>query len=285
VIASNGVHKSRDEEAITAMDIDPKPNNNNSAPRKLGFGLMGSGRRATVPSVFNHEDEEEAPDLNKLRQLVPIDYSAEEMQVVALPSSSVPAVPPSRGIASNLAAATEFVKSLALMPTAKADGDRERSRRSREKSGEREKTRRDKDRDKEKDRDRDAKRVTETEPKAPGAKKIVDAKQLIDTIPKTKEELFGYPVDWLIYDKHELHEKMRPWISKKITEFLGEEETTLVDFIVSNTRKHVPAASMLELLESILDDEAEMFVLKMWRMLIFEIRRVETGLASNKHKS
>lgn len=285
VIASNGVHKSRDEEVITAMDIDPKPNNNNSAPRKLGFGLMGSGRRATVPSVFNHEDEEEAPDLNKLRQLVPIDYSAEEMQVVALPSSSVPAVPPSRGIASNLAAATEFVKSLALMPTAKADGDRERSRRSREKSGEREKTRRDKDRDKEKDRDRDAKRVTETEPKAPGAKKIVDAKQLIDTIPKTKEELFGYPVDWLIYDKHELHEKMRPWISKKITEFLGEEETTLVDFIVSNTRKHVPAASMLELLESILDDEAEMFVLKMWRMLIFEIRRVETGLASNKHKS
>lgn len=47
---------------------------------------------------------------------------------------------------------------------------------------------------------------------------------------------------------------------------------TLVDFIVSNTCKHVPAASMLELLESILDDEAEMFVLKMWRMLIFKIR-------------
>jgi RNA-binding protein 25 len=32
---------------------------------------------------------------------------------------------------------------------------------------------------------------------------------------------------------------------------------TLVDFIVINTGKHVPAASMLELLESILDDEAE----------------------------
>lgn len=47
---------------------------------------------------------------------------------------------------------------------------------------------------------------------------------------------------------------------------------TLVDFIVSNTHKHVPAASMLELLESILDDEAEIFVLKMWRILIFKIR-------------
>lgn len=85
--------------------------------------------------------------------------------------------------------------------------------------------------------------------------------------------------------QHDLHERMRPWISKKITEFLGEEEKTLVDFIVSNTCKHVTAASMLDLLESILDDEAELFVLKMWRMLIFEIRRIETGLAGSKAKS
>ncbi len=31
-------------------------------------------------------------------------------------------------------------------------------------------------------------------------KNIVDAKQLIDTLPKT-EELFDYPIDWLMYDK------------------------------------------------------------------------------------
>jgi RNA-binding protein 25 len=80
--------------------------------------------------------------------------------------------------------------------------------------------------------------------------------------------------------QHELHERMRPWISKKITEFLGEEETTLVDYIVSSTQEHVKASQMLELLQSILDDEAEMFVLKMWRMLIYEIKRVEAGLTS-----
>ena len=57
---------------------------------------------------------------------------------------------------------------------------------------------------------------------------------------------------------------MRPWISKKITEFLGEEETTLVDYIVSSTQEHVKATQMLELLQSILDDEAEM-------LLIFEL--------------
>ena len=73
---------------------------------------------------------------------------------------------------------------------------------------------------------------------------------------------------------------MRPWISKKITEFLGEEEPTLVDYIVSSTQEHVKATQMLELLQSILDDEAEMFVLKMWRMLIYEIKRVESGLVA-----
>lgn len=71
---------------------------------------------------------------------------------------------------------------------------------------------------------------------------------------------------------------MRPWISKKITEFLGEEEKSLVDYIVSSTQEHVKASEMLDTLKSILDEEAEMFVLKMWRMLIYEIKRVETGL-------
>jgi len=84
---------------------------------------------------------------------------------------------------------------------------------------------------------------------------------------------------YLFLVQHELHERMRPWISKKIIEFLGEEESTLVDYIVSCTKDHVQAEKMLELLQSILDVEAEMFVLKMWRMLIFEIKKVESGLS------
>jgi len=72
---------------------------------------------------------------------------------------------------------------------------------------------------------------------------------------------------------------MRPWILKKIKEFLGEEENTMTDYIVSCTQEHMKASQMLERLRVILDEEAEMFVLKMWRMLIFEIKKVETGLA------
>lgn len=244
--------------------------------KRLGFGLVGSGKRTAVPSVFHEEEDDEAQKEKKMRPLVPIDYSAEELQAVQ--PASTGALPP------NLAAAAEFAKRISNVNSKeeKSDGERERGRRSGEKSGHRDRndedTYRSKDENKTIDRDRERDHVLD-KVKTPDNKKLLDAKQLIDMIPKTKEELFSYDINWAIYEKHALHERMRPWISKKITEFLGEEETTLVDYIVSSTQEHVKASQMLELLQSILDEEAEMFVLKMWRMLIFEIKKVETGLA------
>jgi RNA-binding protein 25 len=46
------------------------------------------------------------------------------------------------------------------------------------------------------DRDKDR----QDKPKSEN-KKIVDAKQLIDMIPRTKEELFSYDINWSIYEK------------------------------------------------------------------------------------
>ncbi|TYH84585.1 hypothetical protein ES332_D02G206500v1 [Gossypium tomentosum] len=246
-----------------------------NAPRKLGFGLVGSGKRTTVPSVFHEEEDDDAQKEKKMRPLVPIDYSTEELQAVQ-PGAPAP----------NLVAAAEFAKRISNVNTKeeKSDAERERSRRSYDKSS-RDKDRnnedsRNRDESKEKipDRDRDREHGQD-KVKTTDNQKLLDAKQLIDMIPKTKEELFSCEINWNVYDQHALHERMRPWISKKITEFLGEEEKTLVDYIVSGTQEHVKASQMLELLQSILDEEAEMFVLKMWRMLIFEIKKVETGLA------
>lgn len=300
-VSKNGGSEIGIEEDVRSslvIETDGKANSS-PAPRKLGFGLMGSGKRTAIPSVFHQEEEDEASKDHSLRQLVPIDYSPEEMQVV---SSSKPT--PLGG--ANLAAAAEFAKSLSLGNSSAKEGlksERDRAKGQRDRLRETDKNywERDQDRSKDKDREReredmdrfrerekekyrnlDSSREKERSSEKSNTthnRKLLDAKQLIDTIPKTKEELFAYNVDWAIYDQHDLHERMRPWISKKITEFLGEEEVTLVDLIVTNTRKHVTAAYMLELLENILDDEAEMFVLKMWRMLIFEIRKVETGMS------
>ncbi|XP_020578893.1 RNA-binding protein 25 isoform X2 [Phalaenopsis equestris] len=273
VTAGDGIYRTNSSEMTAASAALPEIKQNDGPVRKLGFGLVGSGKRTTVPSVFHQEDDEDVDD-KKMRPLVPIDYSNEELQAV---KGNVSAATP------NIVAAAEFAKQISTSTKEeKNENERERNGRSNDRL-----SRRDRDRSeyegaysrseiKEKMHDKVAER--DDKMKAEN-KKLLDAKQLIDMIPKTKEELFAYEINWSIYDKHALHERMRPWISKKITEFLGEEEATLVDYIVSSTKEHVRASKMLELLQSILDDEAEMFVLKMWRMLIFEVKKVETGLS------
>ncbi|RLN05430.1 hypothetical protein C2845_PM13G12590 [Panicum miliaceum] len=258
VDAGGGLHKQNnsDETSMAPGQIPDAEQNSNVPAKKLGFGLVGLGKRTSVPSIFAEEDDENNVD-KSIRPLVPIDYSNEEIQAVQANSSAGP----------NVAAAAEFAKCISVSNSKeeKIEAEKDRNRRSSEARVNDERREKIHDREKEK-------------PKSEN-KKILDAKQLIDMIPRTKEELFAYDINWAIYDKHELHERMRPWISKKIIEFLGEEESTLVDYIVSCTKDHVQAEKMLELLQSILDVEAEMFVLKMWRMLIFEIKKVESGLS------
>ncbi|XP_073001183.1 RNA-binding motif protein 25 isoform X1 [Typha latifolia] len=289
----DGIYKNNidDELGLGSGPTSDVKQNSNAPTKKLGFGLIGSGKRTTVPSVFHQEDDEDVDD-KKMRPLVPIDYSTEELQAV---QSNASGAPP------NIVAAAEFAKRISTSnpKEEKSETEKDRSRRYSDRSNQRDRARNDDDRLNQRDRGRneddvprlkddgkdkmhdkmhDREKDREDKPKADN-KKLLDAKQLIDMIPKTKEELFVYEINWAIYDKHQLQERMRPWISKKITEFLGEEEATLVDYIVSCTKDHVQASKMLELLQSILDDEAEMFVLKMWRMLIFEIKKVETGLS------
>ncbi|KAL1565645.1 RNA-binding protein 25-like isoform X2 [Salvia divinorum] len=252
--------------------------NNNVPTKKLGFGLSGSGKRATVPSFFNEDEDEDAHKEKKMRPLVPIDYSTEEQEAIQSSMTEAPS--------SNMAAAAEFVKRISTVNPRELDGEKEKSRRSHERSGQRDRDRHEEENNsiREESRRDHSERERTNKTKNPENQKLLDAKQLIDTIPKTKDELFSYEINWVIYDQNVLHERMRPWVSKKITDFLGEEEVTLVDYIVSSTQEHVEAGEMLERLQTILDDEAEMFVLKMWRMLIFEIKKVETGLAP-KHRA
>lgn len=276
-IIQNGVS---DESVGASLSVPDSRHNSNAPAKKLGFGLLGSGKRTAVPSVFNQDEDEDMQKEKKMRPLVPIDYSTEEQLAVQSTVNEAPS--------SNIVAAAEFAKriSSATVKEEKPDIEKDRSRRSHDRYGQRDRDRnideptRSRDDTKKENFDRDRMREHGVEKvKAPDNQKLMDAKQLIDMIPKTKDELFSFEINWETYDKNALHERMRPWISKKITEFLGEEEPTLVDYIVSSTQEHVKGTEMLDRLQGILDEEAEMFVLKMWRMLIFEIKRVETGLA------
>lgn len=50
-------------------------------------------------------------------------------------------------------------------------------------------------------------------------------KLLVQQIPTDREPLFRFPVDWRLVDMHGvINEKLKPWIIKKIKEYLGQEE-------------------------------------------------------------
>lgn len=103
-------------------------------------------------------------------------------------------------------------------------------------------------------------------------------KSLIEKIPTGKPELFSYPLDWSMVDTTLMERRVRPWINKKIIEYIGEEEATLVDFVCSKVMAHSMPQSILDDVAMVLDEEAEVFIVKMWRLLIYETEAKKIGL-------
>ena len=58
-----------------------------------------------------------------------------------------------------------------------------------------------------------------------------------------------------------------------MVEYLGAEEEAMIEFIIRKVEAKARPDEMFNELASFLDDEAEGFVVKMWRMLIFEVLR------------
>ncbi|KYQ89655.1 RNA-binding region RNP-1 domain-containing protein [Tieghemostelium lacteum] len=95
--------------------------------------------------------------------------------------------------------------------------------------------------------------------------------ELISKIPTEKEDVLKMKMEWDIIDKLDLIEKkMRPWITKKTTEFMGGiEEPLLNDHIIELLKSHLSPSEVIEKLLTVLEGHAELFVVKMFRMLSF----------------
>jgi RNA-binding protein 25 len=70
-----------------------------------------------------------------------------------------------------------------------------------------------------------------------------------------------------------LGQTLRPWVAKKMTEYLGEPDGRMVDHVVAQVVQRTAPAALAASLAAVLDREAEGFVVKLWRMVVFESER------------
>ncbi|ORX58539.1 hypothetical protein BCR36DRAFT_580151 [Piromyces finnis] len=102
--------------------------------------------------------------------------------------------------------------------------------------------------------------------------------KIISAIPNDKDALWKWDVQWNYIDETLLKEKIIPFVGKKIKEYFGEEEKELVDFIVSYIKNHNTAEQLYNELKPALAEEAEVFVMIIWRMVIYETEYRKQGL-------
>ena len=85
--------------------------------------------------------------------------------------------------------------------------------------------------------------------------KIEDIRKRIEKIPKPA--LFDYKIEWDLLDNELMENRIRPWISKKITGFIGEPEPELTDYICSKVLEGSAPQTIVEDVQVVLDEDAQ----------------------------
>lgn len=105
------------------------------------------------------------------------------------------------------------------------------------------------------------------------------AKELIKTIPSDKKELFLFPINWETIESHAIiQNKIEPWLFQKIASIIGEEDKEIVSFVVDLLHEHPTANKLKEEMSTLLEEETDDFVLRIWRMLVFEFLCAREGI-------
>lgn len=77
------------------------------------------------------------------------------------------------------------------------------------------------------------------------------ARQLAADIPSDKEGLWKWDVKWEFVDESVLGEQLKPFVEKKIMEYLGVQEEMLVDVVEDHIRRHGKPQELVEQLAEV----------------------------------
>lgn len=89
---------------------------------------------------------------------------------------------------------------------------------------------------------------------------------LAQEIPSEKEGLWSWEVKWDYMDESAVRDKLRPFVEKKIVEYLGVQEEMLVEAVEEHLRKHGTAGALVEELEGV--SLPSCWVLTFWRFCL-----------------
>ena len=76
-------------------------------------------------------------------------------------------------------------------------------------------------------------------------------KELAAEIPTSKEGLWDWTVKWEYVDEQVIQEKLKPFVERKIVEYLGVQEQTIVEVVEEHIRKRGGAVELVEALEGV----------------------------------
>lgn len=107
---------------------------------------------------------------------------------------------------------------------------------------------------------------------------------LVKNVPTNKTHVFQYQFDWNLYDKfrNDLEPTVARFVTDKVTELMGGEEQSMSDYIMEKLGDHLTPQLLYEDLHSVLDVDTEIFVLKLYRLIIFEIEKIKLALSKPK---
>lgn len=103
--------------------------------------------------------------------------------------------------------------------------------------------------------------------------------RIIDSIPTSADELFKMQIKWHRLTPEIIESSIYPWLVKKISEYLGEPEKVLLEFICEKLRMQVDPKELIRSLAEVLDEsEAVAFTANLWRLIVYTLKAQKYSL-------